>query len=104
MNIIYDALDTAIYRVTFKMFSYFCLACTGPESELQHHNYQRSKIPSSLKKKYTFGHLWLAPVMLATQEAEIRKISVQSQPRPKVHKTQSQKTLHKNRAGTVAQV
>jgi hypothetical protein len=58
MNIIYDALDTAIYRVTFKMFSYFCLACTGPESELQHHNYQRSKIPSSLKKKI---YIW-APV------------------------------------------
>jgi hypothetical protein len=35
------------------------------------------------------------PVFLATQEAEIRRISVQSQPGPIVRKTLSQKTLHK---------
>jgi cytochrome c-type biogenesis protein CcmH/NrfF len=42
--------------------------------------------------------LWLTPVILATQEAEIRRIAVRRQPR----KTLSQKTLHKNRAGGVA--
>jgi hypothetical protein len=38
------------------------------------------------------------PVILANQEAEIRKITVVSQPRQIVHKTLSQKPLHKNRA------
>jgi hypothetical protein len=42
---------------------------------------------------------------LATQEAEIRRIAVQSQPRQIVHKTLSKKkTLHtKRRAGGMAQ-
>jgi hypothetical protein len=40
---------------------------------------------------------------LATQEAEIRRVAVQSQPRQIVHKILSQKTLHINRAGRVAQ-
>jgi hypothetical protein len=39
------------------------------------------------------------PVILATQEAEIRRIAVQSQLREIVLETLSQKTLHKNRAG-----
>jgi hypothetical protein len=43
------------------------------------------------------------PVILATQEAEIRRIEFQSQPWQIVHETLSQKTLHKNRAGRVAQ-
>jgi hypothetical protein len=43
------------------------------------------------------------PVILATQEAEIRRISVQSWPRQIVDKTLSQTTLYKNRAGRVAQ-
>jgi hypothetical protein len=43
------------------------------------------------------------PVILATQEAEIRRITVQSQPKQVVHATLSQKTLHKNRTGRVAQ-
>jgi hypothetical protein len=46
---------------------------------------------------------WLTSVILATQEAEIRKIAVQSQPVQIVLKTLSQKILHKIRAGGVAQ-
>jgi hypothetical protein len=49
------------------------------------------------------GHHWLTPGILATQEAEIRRMVVQSQPGQIVHKTLSQKTLHKKRAGGVAQ-
>jgi hypothetical protein len=44
------------------------------------------------------------PVILATQEAEIRRIAVPSQPRQIVQETLSQKTLHKHRAGEVAKV
>jgi hypothetical protein len=43
------------------------------------------------------------PVIPATQEAEIRKIKVQSQPSQIVHETVSQKTLHKTKARRVAQ-
>jgi hypothetical protein len=45
---------------------------------------------------------WLMPVILATQEADIRRIEVRSQPVEIVHETLSQKTLYKNRAGGVA--
>jgi hypothetical protein len=45
----------------------------------------------------------LMPVILATQEAEIRRIVVRSQPGQILHKTLSQKTFHKNRTGGVAQ-
>jgi hypothetical protein len=38
-----------------------------------------------------FGHQWLRLVILATQEAEIRRIVVQSQPGKIVHETLSQK-------------
>jgi hypothetical protein len=41
------------------------------------------------------GHMWFIPVILATQEAEIRRITVQSQSRQIVLR----KTAHKNRAG-----
>jgi hypothetical protein len=34
---------------------------------------------------------WLTPVIIATQEADIRRKAVQSQPRQIVHKTLSQK-------------
>jgi hypothetical protein len=42
-------------------------------------------------------------VILATQESEIRRIVVQSQPRQIVFETLSSKILHKNRADGVAQ-
>jgi hypothetical protein len=42
-------------------------------------------------------------VILATQEAEIRRITVQSQTGQTVHKTPSWKTYHKNKADGVAQ-
>jgi hypothetical protein len=35
------------------------------------------------------GHLWLMPVILVTQEAEVRKITVESQPGQIVHETLS---------------
>jgi hypothetical protein len=43
------------------------------------------------------------PVILATQETEIRRITVQSQHWQIVRETLSQKTLHKNRACGVDQ-
>jgi hypothetical protein len=51
----------------------------------------------------TAGHLWLTPVILATEEAEIRRVAVSSQPRQIVHKILSRKTFHKTRAGGGAQ-
>jgi hypothetical protein len=38
------------------------------------------------------GNLWLTPIIPPIQEAEIRRIMVQTQPRQIVHKTLSQKT------------
>jgi hypothetical protein len=42
-------------------------------------------------EKKEAGHQWLTPVIPITQETEIRKIAVQSQPRKIVHKTLSKK-------------
>jgi hypothetical protein len=58
-----------------------------------------------LKKNKTKAarHWWLTPLILGTQEAEIRRIMVQSQPGQIVFETLSQKTLHKDRTGGVAQ-
>jgi hypothetical protein len=47
---------------------------------------------------------WLMPTILATEEAEIRRISVQSQVGQIVLKTLSQKYPTQNRTGGVAQV
>jgi hypothetical protein len=41
----------------------------------------------------------LTPIILATQEAEIRRIMVQNQPRQIVHETLSQKNPSQKRAG-----
>jgi hypothetical protein len=37
---------------------------------------------------------WLMPVILSSQEAEIRRIAIKSQPRQIVYETLSQKTHH----------
>jgi hypothetical protein len=55
-----------------------------------------------MKSSLVAGRWWHMPIILATQETEIRRIVVQSQPRQIVHEILSQKTLHKNRAGGVA--
>jgi hypothetical protein len=43
------------------------------------------------KKNLKAGHQWLTSIILATQEAEIRRIVVQSQSGQTVHETLSQK-------------
>jgi hypothetical protein len=43
----------------------------------------------NFKKILLAGHWWLTPIILATQETEIRRISVQSQPCQIIHKTLS---------------
>jgi hypothetical protein len=48
-------------------------------------------------------HWRLTSVILATQEAEIRRIEVQSQPKQVVQETLSQKSPSQKRAGGVAQ-
>jgi hypothetical protein len=41
------------------------------------------------------GCRWVTPVILTTQEAEIKRIVVRSQSRQIAHETLSRKTLHK---------
>jgi hypothetical protein len=48
-------------------------------------------------------HWWLTPVTLATQEAEIRRILVQSQLREKLHKTLSQRYFSQKRGGELTE-
>jgi hypothetical protein len=48
-----------------------------------------------LKEKEPGRHLWLTPVILATQEAEIRRNVVGGQPGEIVHKLLFQKALTK---------
>jgi hypothetical protein len=47
------------------------------------------------KYRLLAGCWWFMPVILGTKEAEIRKITVQSQPRQTVCETLSQKINHK---------
>jgi hypothetical protein len=47
------------------------------------------------KSKTQARHPWLTPVIPATQEPEIRRITIQSQPGQTVCQTLSQKTHHK---------
>jgi hypothetical protein len=47
---------------------------------------------------------WLTPVILATQEAGIRRITVQADPRQTVRETPISKILNTKRAGRVTQV
>jgi hypothetical protein len=48
-------------------------------------------VHGGIQEVWEAGCWWLTPAILATREAEIRKIMVQSQPRQIVHKTLSQK-------------
>jgi hypothetical protein len=54
-------------------------------------------------KNSTAGCWWLTPVILATEEAEIRRIAVWNQPKQIVQETQSQKNPSQKRAGRVVQ-
>jgi hypothetical protein len=49
------------------------------------------------------GIWWLTPVIPATQETEIRRIEVQSQPRQIIQETLSQKYPTQDRAGRMGQ-
>jgi hypothetical protein len=46
---------------------------------------------------------WLTPVIPVTQEAEIRRLEVQSQPRQIIQESLSRKNLLQERTGGVAQ-
>jgi hypothetical protein len=65
-------------------------------------NYKTHLNKESLKCALTARSWWLTPVILATQDVEIRGIRVQSQPRQIDHEILSQKYPRKNSG--VAQV
>jgi hypothetical protein len=52
-------------------------------------------MPFPIKRESGAGCWWLTPVILATQEAEIRKIEIRSQPGQTVRETLSQKPFTK---------
>jgi hypothetical protein len=58
---------------------------------------------TALRKRNITWQQWLMPVIPSTQEGEIRRLTVQSQPGKTVHKTLSQKNLRKNMGGGMAQ-
>jgi hypothetical protein len=55
------------------------------------------------KKNNKSQALWLTPAILATQEAQIRRMEVRSQPGQIVYETLSGKNSSQKRAGGVAQ-
>jgi hypothetical protein len=55
-----------------------------------------------IRKKEAW-HQWLMPVILASQEAEIRRITLWSQPKQIVHEAQCQKNPSQKRPGGIAQ-
>jgi hypothetical protein len=61
----------------------------------RNHAEKNTRTIRKLKILQQAGCLWLTPVILATQEAEIRRITVRNQPGQIVRETLSQKTLHK---------
>jgi hypothetical protein len=56
---------------------------------------ENRKTNQMLKITLSDGHWYLKPIILATQEAKMRKITVQNQLRQIVQETLSQKTHHK---------
>jgi hypothetical protein len=67
--------------------------------EAKEYDYSPFMIKSSLRA----GLWWFTPVILATQEAEIKRIAVQSQPRQIVRETLPQKKPSQKGSGRVAQ-
>jgi hypothetical protein len=55
------------------------------------------------KSEAQVGRLWVTPVILAIQEAEIRRIGDRSQPEQIVLETLTQKKLFTKKAGGVSQ-
>jgi hypothetical protein len=79
------------YRGFIKIFSYIHTNVLGSNST-----------PFDRLFRLLAGHRWLTPVILATQEAEIRRIKVWSQPKQIVHKTISNNPSQR-KAGKVAE-
>jgi hypothetical protein len=72
---------------------------------------EKTKINEIRDEKGDISHRWLMPVILATQEAEIRRISLKASPPPHTHTYQANSSqdpisenLIQNRSGVVAQM
>jgi hypothetical protein len=65
--------------------------------------YMKHDLLQFKKRAQQAGCRWLSPATLATQEAEIWRIGVRSQPRQIVRKTLSRKNPSQKRAGGVAE-